>query len=188
VFSLLDQPAEHMFLKPDLFGRPSQVGFAASAPPDESLRLFAPAALQKPKILEWDGRPAAPAAAPAGPSPAAPEPGQDGYRPSWAEAPAFVRPVADQMQALTEISPALAARGFRTGPLPAEGVRRTGKPWMAVLYVETRLDGGVAHALVEQSSGDAGVDGMLVRAVSAGRTAEPGPECRGQVTVSFGRR
>jgi len=179
--------ADGLHVTPDLFGRPSAVGFRApdsegGVPDSLALRArHSSHALARTTDAAADRRDVHDLAESA-------RGGLTRYTPVVAETPAFTRGTSEDLLMSVTMAPALAAAGFEFPRLAADEARVTGRAWIATICVELGADGRAEHVYLESGSGNAKIDGALVRAVAGGRAPGPCEGCRGLVTVSFGRR
>ena len=183
----LGEQANGLHVTPDLFGRPSAVGFRApdaeaGVPDSLSLRMRNSShELDRKSVVSAEYRRADDLARSARDE-------LTHYDPVVTETPAFTRPGSGDMQLGVTLTPVLKAAGFGFPRLAADMARMTGQSWMATLCVELGADGRPEHVYVENGSGNATIDSALVRAVAEGRASGPCAVCRGLVTVNFGRR
>lgn len=171
-----------LYLKPDLFGRPSVIGFGQPLV-ERGLHEAVP---QHPARRRW-----MPEAAGAVDAPAE----------EWTALPGNVALFSSPLEprqfrvqdALRDVrlnfvpEGELAGRGFRV-PLPAdERLTRSEHPWMAVATVKVDRDGRVAHVFLERPADDPAVNALLVRWLYRGEASAADRAGAGRVVVNFGR-
>lgn len=176
------------YTRPDVFGRPSWVGFrlppAAEGMPEGAIGRRYPAAL----LTRADAVAAESRSAPSVEAPSfAWGGGATRYEPRWRESHVFQR--RNGIKGLLKVEP---RGGLRAGSVTlraadVEHLSGYGKPWHLVLGVEVGADGGVEHVFVEAAGEDAAITAEAVRAVHRARV-EGGAGRSGRIALSFGGR
>jgi len=178
----------NLYMKPDLFSRPSSVGFRVPER-EEQGPLAVSRSDRTPMLLGWEetvGEERTGIPATFLPTEVNGH-GRD-YHPSWHAEAAFPRRTWNEVQVSVTVGKRLKERGFEIPRLPPEILAENDDPWMVIAHVDIGPDGRVSHVFIEKGSGDPKIDDIVTRTMQSGRLPQPGERCSGRVTVNLGRR
>jgi len=177
----------NLYMKPDLFGRPSRVGFRVPEQEDKSSAALIDYRIGKPKYLE---RRMSPGKRPFSGSDNSSSDSVRGslgsYSPLWHSDAAFSRESGGDALAFVQVSGKLAQYEFTLDQSRVKHLEKGEKPWQVVVYVEVGEGGGPEHVFLETGCDDPEINAAVVRAMYYGKVSSSGTACSGRVTISCG--
>lgn len=175
---------EQDYVRPDLFGLPSAIGFRAELAADD--RVFDTGPVERIGRLHFLPRRPDRMDLPAAGSSRPPAMGPATYRPQWTTMPWFAERAPGAADVALELSDALRARDFQAPDLRPAVTGYLDFAWQLVLTVELAPDGRPESVFLEEGSAKPDLNETVIRALLRGRASPAERATSGSVCVFGG--